>query len=924
MAYNQTSGRAGPDVVISEIGHYERSNSTPRRHTVITYGPVAMKELELTAARERKSGRQILTIGHAAARLAGGFATPATNEALREAIYWALRHSSPGELKALSALPGATSAVMATLRKAWLAGIDLRTYQAKSAPGQQRVAEVALLEEATKAQLPPSMLVPPDLLQRALERLRHAPRVLGRLSVQGVLDLMPVWRPLMLELAKHVHVEWHVVGSSVPSWLVGTNIEVFSSPVQSPELSSVSTATAYDEAVEAMRWMRELLATGKAQAHEIAIATVNIEQFDNYFLSLRDDSTLPLHFVHGVPVTTTWAGQAAAALADVLARGPSQSRLRRLARFQGKDGILSTLPERWTRVLPASSPLDRPESWDRFLNQLTPEDWPDEQDATDTLRTIVTMLSGGRKNAAEAGERVLTGLARKIWRQARAEGPDALIDQTLANMRQVDDQVPDPTNSVCWMPASQLSAAPRAHVRLLGLNSGSWPRSGGEDPLLPDHIISAPELEPLPTSQLDRRHFRAILETTTASVVLSQARHGSEGRQLVASPLFADELLKDLSPLQRLKRHRVPEHAFSNNDRLNARPEDFQPSAQARSSKSCWTAWHSTKLTPHDGLVRADHPLVLQSLERRQSASSLRRLLRQPIGFVWRYGLGITDADEGEESLVLDNLAFGSILHQIVNESLIELREHPEKPLETVVEAASSRVAEDWLVNEHTPPKQIWDSQLNDLKANSVNALEISRAREPYTRYWTEVPFGGEDAEFGREDSEVVTDELPWEQEQVVTIPNTGFTIGGRIDRLDLDADGSHARVIDYKTGRLPSKASTYVLDGGRELQRSLYTFAVRQLLGPETTVEASLVYPKEARVLKLADPDAVITALTDYLVAARTNLEAGRALPGKDTSENYEAHALALPAFPKSYWDRKAPAVTEALGVCAEIWDEK
>jgi len=877
-----------------------------------------MKELELAAARESHTGLQITTIGHAAARLAGGFATPATNEALREAVHFGLRHASSGELEVLRDLPGATGAVMNTLRKVWLAGLDLRTYEAKTSSGQRRIAEVALLEESAKAQLPPSMLVPPDLVQRALAHLHHAPRVLGAVRVQGVLDMAPVWRPLLAALAKQVHTEWHVVGSEAPAWLTGTDVEIMFSPIQAPELQSVSIATAYDEAVEAMRWVRELLATGKAKPHDIAIAAVNIDDFDHHFLALRGDSGLPLHFVHGVPVTTTWAGQAAAALADALARGPSQARLRRLARFRAvHGGALGALPENWTRIFPSSSPLDRPEAWDRFLDQLTPEAWHDGPDATDTLGEVVKTLGAGLQSAADVGEAFLTGLARRVWRQALAEGPAAMVEQTLASMRQTDSEVPDTSNSVVWLPASHLSAAPRAYVRLLGLNSGSWPRAGSEDPILPDHFVPTAELDPLPTTQLDRRHFEAILRTTSASVVLSQARHGKEGRHLGTSPLFAAELLRGLPVATRLRRHRVPEHAFSENDRLSARPKDFRSSAQARRAQACWTAWHGNQLTPHDGLITPNHPLVLQSLERRQSANSLRRLLRQPIGFLWRYALGITDPSEGEESLVLDNLAYGNILHQIVNEALIELRDHPETSVDAVVESASTKVADDWLLKEQTPPKQIWESQLNDLRLNSKNAIEIARAHEPYTRYWTEVSFGGEATE---EDDR----QLPWDQTQVVAIPGTGFTIGGRIDRLDLDADGSQARVVDYKTGRLPSKLTEYVLDGGRELQRSLYTYAVHQLLGADTAVEAALIYPKEARVLKLADSKATIENLTAYLAAARGSLENGKAVPGKDTQENYEAYALALPAFPKSYWERKAPAVAEALGKAAEVWSEK
>ena len=45
---------------------------------------------------------------------------------------------------------------------------------------------------------------------------------------------------------------------------------------------------------------------------------------------LRGDASLGLHFVHGVKFTASREGQAAAALADILLRGLSQTRMRRL------------------------------------------------------------------------------------------------------------------------------------------------------------------------------------------------------------------------------------------------------------------------------------------------------------------------------------------------------------------------------------------------------------------------------------------------------------------------------------------------------------------------------------------------------------------------------------------------------------------
>lgn len=181
------------------------------------------------------------------------------------------------------------------------------------------------------------------------------------------------------------------------------------------------------------------------------------------------------------------------------------------------------------------------------------------------------------------------------------------------------------------MPASALAASPRRYVRLLGLNSSRWPRGISEDRLLSDHIIRTAELDPLPVGDADRRDFATILATTQCQVVLSHARRDSDGRLL-----GRNVLLREHPAATYLPRNAVPEHAFSETDRLTARPGEFRTTAQARAAHGCWRNWWREELMPHDGLVRPDHPVLRAIVERTQSASSLRQLLRNPLGFTWR------------------------------------------------------------------------------------------------------------------------------------------------------------------------------------------------------------------------------------------------------------------------------------------------
>ena len=108
-----------------------------------------------------------------------------------------------------------------------------------------------------------------------------------------------------------------------------------------------------------------------------------------------------------------------------------------------------------------------------------------------------------------------------------------------------------------------------------------------------------------------------------------------------------------------LRRNRRPVHAMSETDRLVARPADFAATQQAASATSCWQDWQRSVVTAHDGLVRPNHPALLAALERVQSASSLAKLLRNPLGFTWTYALGVRAPESAVEALVLaDRRAF--------------------------------------------------------------------------------------------------------------------------------------------------------------------------------------------------------------------------------------------------------------------------
>lgn len=880
------------------------------RHTIVAHSRVAMREFRLSAARQYRHGRQIMTFEQLAVRLAGGLAQSVDDDALREAIKAVLPETALGELEGIKALPGVVNAAADTLRKAWRANVNLRARAAE----HPRLNSLATLEAAVLEALPPAMMRPADLAAAALERLDHAVTLFGPIEIVGITELSPVWRPLLHAVATRVPVRWMAGPRPVPGWLAGEAIHIVHSGACTPNVLAVSAATAYHEAIEAMRWARQLMASGTAEPADIAIASVAPADYDDHFLALRADANLDLHFVHGIKVTASREGQTAAALADILMRGLTQTRIRRLdTLLRAYPGPVRNLPEGWTRILPNDAPLSSPQAWARLIDGLTAADWPDGKDHGPAFGAIIGLLAEGIAGAEEAGDRLLSGRARTIWRKALRAGAAASLDLTLETLRQ-DDGL-DPCVSICWMPASELAAAPRRFVRLLGLNSSRWPRGIAEDRLLSDHIVSTSELDPLPVAAADRRDFETILATTERQAVLSRARRDEEGRLLGRSTL----LLQIQADETYLRRNGLPAHAFSETDRLISRPQEFRALPQARAASDCWFNWQRAEMTPHDGVVRPDHPVLQVILDRIQSASSLSQLLRNPLGFVWRYGLRWHAPDSADDPLVLDALAIGDLIHRTLHRALQTLeaegglaRAH-EQDIAMAVENAAAEVARIWQRERAIPPLVIWDRTLEDVQTLGTKALAFRDEQLAHGRAYGEVPFGAA----GNSGAE-----LPWNAEATVSIPETGFRIRGYIDRLDISADGRYVSVRDYKTGRAPKK-DEIVFDGGRELQRCLYAFAVRAMLGDDVVISASLFYPRGDKNLPLADPDATLHELAGYLQAARSALAAGAAVMGPDAGGDYDDLAFALPAnVGSTYRVRKEAAANARLGDATQVWE--
>lgn len=870
---------------------------TPRRRTLIAANLHAARQLRLQLAQTGQHGAQVMLIEQLAGRLAGGFYQVADEVSLQQALRDSLDTVALGELAGIRDLPGTPRALLATLRKCWSAAFDLNAGSSRHA----RIDALAAVDCAVRDRLAPSVLVPPDLARKAMERLVVAPQLFGEVDAVGLAELDPCWQPMLLALAGVTRVRWLAGCNAVPAWLEGSKVVVELGPATQPLRRIVSAAHAAHEALEAMRWSRQLLASGQATAEQIAIASANPSAYDDALQSLSQTTELALHFVHGRPVVSTREGQMAAALADALLNGPTRRRLRRCA--------LASLPHGWENALPPKIVLRNAASWQQALSRMGPEHWPDGLDGTPQLREILELLLAGADGAEAAGERLLSGRALSLWRRALMAGPAQALLETLAGLRQ-DDGL-DSCASVCWMPAQTLAASPRRYVWLLGLNAGAWPRQSGEDGLLPGHIVNPRLLEPRPPGLADLQAFDAITRSSE-HLVLSFARRDTAGRRAAPSAL-----LRGLGAADHLEAHAPAVHAAGESDRLLGRPREFSGSAQAISAMKAWRNWRSAEVTGHDGLVRSGHPALAALVSRVHSASSLKSMLRNPIGHLWEYGMRWKAPDTEDQLLELEPMQFGKLVHAVAENALVRLEaggslaKASSGQLHAAIQAALTEVAAQWVREEAVPPAVLWHATLAATADSARAALDCGRGEVPGARSFAEVPFGG--SSNGGQHS-------PWNNERPVEIPGTGLLIKGVIDRLDLSPDGKVAVVRDYKTGNRMIKDAV-ALAGGAELQRCLYAFAVRALLDGVEDVRSSLFYTKHVREFGLAAPEQAFDALSGALVAASNSFAAGRALPGPDAGDTYDNFVLLLPAD-SEYRKRKEQPVRTQLADAAKIWE--
>ena len=469
-----------------------------KRHTIVVEGTLAFRMQRVAAARSGDHGRDVATLPLLAARLAGGFSRPADHALLVPIVARALSELAFEELETVKTRPGMARAVLASLARIWAADIRFDDPRFASA----RLSDLERIEAYLRTHMPVGALLPRDLRDRALVGAGHAQATVGNLHFHRLLSIDPIWRPLIKALAAVVEISWDAPGTRDRGWFAGTVLHTVTQPSQ--DLICDVCADPRAEVVEALRWARELLSDGVTQASDIAITSADLGAWDDHVLVLAADARLPIHFASGVSALSTRAGQACAALADVMINGVSQDRVRRLSLLS--PYLAEALPADWMKGIPTEAGLFEPEHWARSIEPLTRADG---SSIAATLMPVLRDLDVGAQAGVELGETLLRVKSLGLWREALRLGPAAAMEMTLTSLRIADES--DPANNIVWARAADLVGAPRKHMRLLGLSSRSWPRAVGVDPLLPDHVISERDLVDLTRLERDRLAFEILV-----------------------------------------------------------------------------------------------------------------------------------------------------------------------------------------------------------------------------------------------------------------------------------------------------------------------------------------------------------------------------------------------------------------------------
>jgi ATP-dependent helicase/nuclease subunit B len=410
-------------------------------------------------------------------------------------------------------------------------------------------------------------------------------------------------------------------------------------------------------------------------------------------------------------------------------------------------------------------------------------------------------------------------------------------------------------------------------VVVLGLAEGLFPSPTHDDSLLPDHERSSTGDElPLRSQSVERQHRQLLAALAGARRQVLCVPRGDLRRNMervpsrwvlqIASTLagkrwWSDELwnadeewithvasfdagIRHMEFAATAQEHRLRSFMVHGSTRLSVPVLTTAGDAALGAGAEVVAARRSDRFTRFDGNLTG---LELPSpAERVTSATRLESWASCPFAYLMRNVLSVDEIENPEDELQITPRDKGSLIHQALEEFILEVLERPEgerpgplKPWTSsdrslMVEIAE-RVCDDYERKGLTGRPIFWHQDRRRIVADLLRFLDadsLYRQTHAMRPLAAELEFGFPRAALG-----TVSLDLP---------DGRAVKFRGFADRVDVAADGS-LHVLDYKTGKAdPYKGlSEENPDAqGQMLQLAVYGQAARQLHGtPETPVRA-------------------------------------------------------------------------------------
>lgn len=308
------------------------------------------------------------------------------------------------------------------------------------------------------------------------------------------------------------------------------------------------------------------------------------------------------------------------------------------------------------------------------------------------------------------------------------------------------------------------------HVLLLSCGEGMMPRGVNDSSFIPHSIRQAYELTTVENKVgIYSYYFHRLLQRASDVTILYN--NSTEGGQRGEMSRFMLQLMVEFP-------HAINHYSLTSGQQ-SAR---WQP----QPIKKAVSTWHLAISSETKDKRQKPKAII--------SPTAINTWLRCPLRFFYRYVGGLKEPDVPDDELELDNRTFGNVFHRAADLLYHRLPQHIDKPilqhllrnkqeLERAVDEAFH------LEMPHLPQSGLYIIQREVIIQYLRQLVALDLRQTPFRILGLEID---------------VYRQLAVDSNSQLPTDNSHLMIGGRIDRLDLVAEGTpneRIRIVDYKTG---------------------------------------------------------------------------------------------------------------------------